>query len=138
MRVNFKDPMAGYKMVGQVGRVDYANQVELVQILFSALLESMSEAEGHMQRGSVELKCKSIARADKIVQGLRITLDHERGGELARNLDALYEYVSRRLLHANLRNDVESLREARGLMADISSAWEMLPSVMLKQKMAGN
>jgi flagellar secretion chaperone FliS len=138
MRVNFKDPMAGYKMVGQVGRVDYANQVELVQMLFSALLESMSEAEGHMQRGSVELKCKSIARADKIVQGLRITLDHERGGELARNLDALYEYVSRRLLHANLRNDVESLREARGLMGDISSAWEMLPSVMLKQKMAGN
>ena len=138
MRVNFKDPMAGYKMVGQVGRVDYANQVELVQMLFSALLESMSEAEGHMQRGSVELKCKSIARADKIVQGLRITLDHERGGELARNLDALYEYVSRRLLHANLRNDVESLREARGLMADISSAWEMLPSVMLTQKMAGN
>ncbi len=138
MRVNFKDPMAGYKMVGQAGRVDYANQVELVQMLFSALLESMSEAEGHMQRGSVELKCKSIARADKIVQGLRITLDHERGGELARNLDALYEYVSRRLLHANLRNDVESLREARGLMADISSAWEMLPSVMLKQKMAGN
>jgi flagellar secretion chaperone FliS len=138
MGVNFKDPMAGYKMVGQVGRVDYANQVELVQMLFSALLESMSEAEGHMQRGSVELKCKSIARADKIVQGLRITLDHERGGELARNLDALYEYVSRRLLHANLRNDVESLREARGLMADISSAWEMLPSVMLKQKMAGN
>ncbi len=138
MRVNFKDPMAGYKMVGQVGRVDYANQVELVQMLFSALLESMSEAEGHMQRGSVELKCKSIARADKIVQGLRITLDHERGGELARNLDALYEYVSRRLLHANLRNDVESLREARGLMADISSAWEMLPSVMLKQRMVGN
>ena len=137
MGVNFKDPMAGYKMVGQVGRVDYANQVELVQMLFSALLESMSEAEGHMQRGSVELKCKSIARADKIVQGLRITLDHERGGELARNL-ALYEYVSRRLLHANLRNDVESLREARGLMGDISSAWEMLPSVMLKQKMAGN
>jgi len=130
--------MAGYKMVGQVGRVDYANQVELVQMLFSALLESMSEAEGHMQRGSVELKCKSIARADKIVQGLRITLDHERGGELARNLDALYEYVSRRLLHANLRNDVESLREARGLMADISSAWEMLPSVMLKQRMVGN
>jgi len=130
--------MAGYKMVGQVGRVDYANQVELVQMLFSALLESMSEAEGHMQRGSVELKCKSIARADKIVQGLRITLDHERGGELARNLDALYEYVSRRLLHANLRNDVESLQEARGLMADISSAWEMLPSVMLKQRMVGN
>ena len=138
MGVNFKDPMAGYKMVGQVGRVDYANQVELVQMLFSALLESMSEAEGHMQRGSVELKCKSIARADKIVQGLRITLDHERGGELARNLDALYEHVSRRLLHANLRNDVESLREAHGLMGDISSAWEMLPSVMLKQKMAGN
>jgi len=138
MRVNFKDPMAGYKMVGQVGRVDYANQVELVQMLFSALLESMSEAEGHMQRGSVELKCKSIARADKIVQGLRITLDHEQGGELARNLDALYEYVSRRLLHANLRNDVESLQEARGLMADISSAWEMLPSVMLKQRMVGN
>ncbi|MDB4150693.1 flagellar export chaperone FliS [Pseudomonadales bacterium] len=138
MRVNFKDPMAGYKMVDQVGRVDYANQVELVQMLFSALLDSMSEADGHIQRGSEDLKCASIARAVKIVQGLRITLDHERGGELARNLDALYEYVSRRLMQANMHNDVESLREVRGLMADISSAWEMLPSVMVTQKMAGN
>ena len=138
MRVNFKDPMVGYKMVDQVGRVDYANQVELVQMLFGALLDSMSEADGHMQRGAIDLKCKSIARADKIVQGLRVTLDHERGGELARNLDALYDYVSRRLLHANLRNDVESLREARGLMADISSTREMIPSVMRKQKLAGN
>ena len=84
------------------------------------------------------MKCQSIARADKIVQGLRVTLDHANGGELARNLDALYDYVSRRLLHANLRNDVESLREARGLMAEISEAWEMLPSVMLKQNLAGN
>lgn len=130
--------MAGYKIVDQVGRVDYANQVELVQMLFSALLDSMSDADGHLQRGAHELKCTSIARAMKIVQGLRITLDHERGGELARNLDALYDYVSRRLMQASLRNDVDSLREVRGLMADISSAWEMLPGAMLKQKMNGN
>lgn len=138
MRVNFKDPMAGYKMVDQVGRVDYSNQVELVQMLFNALLDSMSEADGHIQRGAEDLKCTSIARAVKIVQGLRATLDHERGGDLARNLDALYDYVSRRLLQANMHNDVESLREARGLMADISSAWEMLPSAMLKQKLGGS
>lgn len=138
MRVNFKDAIAGYKMVGETARVDYANQVELVQMLFSALLDAMSEADGHLQRGAIVLKCQSIARADKIVQGLRVTLDHANGGELARNLDALYDYVSRRLLHANLRNDVESLREARGLMAEISEAWEMLPSVMLKQNLAGN
>ncbi|MDP4599397.1 MAG: flagellar export chaperone FliS [Pseudomonadales bacterium] len=130
--------MAGYKIVDQVGRVDYANQVELVQMLFNALLDSMSDADGHLQRGAHELKCASIARAMKIVQGLRITLDHERGGELARNLDALYDYVSRRLMQASLRNDVDSLREVRGLMADISSAWEMLPGAMLKQKMNGN
>jgi len=55
MRVNFKDAIAGYKMVGETARVDYANQVELVQMLFSALLDAMSEADGHLQRGSIAL-----------------------------------------------------------------------------------
>jgi len=75
----------------------------------------------------------SISRASRIVLGLQGALDFERGGELARTLDDLYGYVTRRLLHANGHNDVAAIDEVRGLMAEIRDAWATLPGLMPAQ-----
>ncbi len=68
--------------------------------------------------------------------GLQGALDFERGGELARTLDDLYGYVTRRLLHANGHNDVAAIDEVRGLMAEIRDAWATLPGLMPAQPAA--
>ncbi|MBL6754429.1 MAG: flagellar export chaperone FliS, partial [Pseudomonadales bacterium] len=65
--------------------------------------------------------------AQKILFGLRSTLDHVKGGELARNLDSLYDYCIRQLTLAHVRNDVAKVQEAKELMVQIRDAWEIMP-----------
>jgi len=64
------------------------------------------------------------------VIGLQGALDHEKGGDLARNLSELYAYVTRRLLHVNIHNDLAALAEVRELMVQIRDAWKMVPMLV--------
>lgn len=107
-----------------------ADSVQLIQMLFDGLVESLATAKGHLLRGAVKEKSDQLARASRIVLGLQGALDFERGGDLARNLDELYRYCTRRLLHANAHNDVEALEEVLGLMSDIRDAWQTLPALL--------
>jgi flagellar protein FliS len=97
-------------------------------MLLDGLVDSLNAAEGHMRRSAISEKSSQITRAMRIVLGLHSALDYGKGGEIARNLDELYRYVNRRLLHANARNDIEALREVRSLMSEIREAWSMLPA----------
>ena len=58
---------------------------------------------------------------------LRSTLDHGQGGELARNLDSLYDYCIRQLTAAHASNEVAKVSEAKALMVQIREAWEIMP-----------
>jgi flagellar protein FliS len=107
-----------------------ADSVQLIQMLFDGLIESLRAAEGQIARGAIEEKSRSLARAGKIVLGLQSSLNFESGGEIAKNLDELYGYVTRRLLHVNLHNDLEALKEIYGLMAEIQSAWSTVPNML--------
>jgi flagellar protein FliS len=105
-------------------------------MLFDGLIESMSAAKGHIQHNNIAEKSKAITRASRIVLGLQGALDFEKGGELAKNLDELYNYVTRRLLHVNARNDLEALEEIYGLMIEIRSAWESVPELIPRSQQA--
>jgi len=119
-----------YGEVQVVTGVASANSVELIQMLFDGLIESLSITRGHIQRGAVADKAKSIARASRIVLGLQVALDFEKGGDLANNLNELYGYVTRRLIHVNIHNDLKVLDEIHGLMSEIREAWEHVPSLV--------
>ena len=106
-------------------------------MLFDGLLESMSAARGHIQHNNIAEKSKAIARASRIVLGLQGALDFDKGGELATNLNELYNYVTRRLLHVNARNDLKALEEIHGLMMEIRSAWETVPALIPRAPQAG-
>ena len=129
MRANQK-ARASYGDVQVTTGVSSANGVQLIQMLFDGLLESLAATKGHIQNGAIVEKGKSIARASRIVIGLQGALDFERGGDLANNLNDLYGYVTRRLLHVNARNDLDALEEIFGLMNEIRSAWEGVPDLI--------
>ena len=133
MRTHFK-AMETYGADSRASQASVANQVDLIQMLFDGLLESLTAAKGHLKHGAIQEKCKSLARASRIVVGLQGALDFEKGGDLARNLNDLYSYVTRRLIHANARNDVAALEEVRGLMDEISQAWREVPALLPVQK----
>ena len=58
--------------------------------------------------------------------GLRQGLDIEKGGELAANLDSLYEYMTTRLMEANLKNDVAIIEEIAQLLREVKSGWDAI------------
>ena len=132
MRANSR-AIESYGDVKVTTGVSKANNVELIQMLFDGLIESLATTKGHIQHNNIAEKGKSIARASRIVVGLQGALDFTRGGELAQNLNDLYNYVTRRLIFANAHNDMEALKEVQHLMSEIRSAWAQLPTLLPQQ-----
>lgn len=121
-------PVAGaYRLVGAATAVEGAHPHKLVSLLFDALLGEIVQARGAIARADVAEKGRAIRHAVRIIEeGLLISLDLDRGGELAANLHDLYQYIVRRLTHANLHGDSDALVECGKLLASIHAAWESI------------
>lgn len=120
---------ASYGEVMVESGVTEADKTHLIQMLLDGLIESLTVAEGHINRKSITEKSFHLTRAGRIVIGLQSALDFEKGGDIAKNLNELYGYVTKRLLHINIKNDVEALREVRSLISQIREAWTLVPSL---------
>jgi flagellar protein FliS len=112
-----------YSQVGSEAAVTDADPHHLIKLLLDGALSRIAAAKGHMQRGEVGPKGECIGKAIAIVDGLRAALDHAKGGEIARNLGDLYDYMEHGLLEANLRNDLARLDEVARLLGEIRDAW---------------
>jgi flagellar secretion chaperone FliS len=112
-----------YGAVGTEAAVAEADPHRLIQLLLEGALVRIVAAKDHMQHGEVARKGECIGQAMSIMDGLRASLNAEEGGEIARNLDNLYEYMSHRLLEANVKNDVACLDEVTRLVGEIKGAW---------------
>jgi len=117
-----------YQTIGNQSEAMDANPHRLIQMLMEGALDRIAIAKGAMQQQNVELKGERISAAITVIEGLRASLNQEAGGEISANLDNMYEYMSRRLVEANLKNDVEMLDEVAGLMRKIKSGWDEIPA----------
>jgi flagellar secretion chaperone FliS len=116
-----------YRTIGVETTMHTVDQYQIVCLLFEGILESIATARGAMARKDVLAKCNAITRALRILtEGLQTSLDKEEGGELARNLSALYEYCSQRLLYANVNNDDAALQEVARLIAPVADGWKAI------------
>ncbi|XLZ70203.1 flagellar export chaperone FliS [Massilia sp. SR12] len=116
-----------YAKVGLETGVSAASPHKLIVMLYDGALAAIATAAVQMGAGNIQEKGKAISKAIQIIDnGLRASLDKEVGGEIAANLDALYEYMSNRLLHANIANDRQALDEVRGLLADLRDTWNQI------------
>ncbi|MEI8164650.1 MAG: flagellar export chaperone FliS [Betaproteobacteria bacterium] len=131
---------AAYRKAGIESQVDTASPHQLVLMLFDGALLAVSTASRHMANKDIAHKGQFISQAIEIIDsGLKAGLDPKNGGELAGRLDALYDYMCTRLLHANLKNDEAALKEVAGLLREIKSAWEEIaddPAVASRNKVA--
>jgi flagellar protein FliS len=116
-----------YARVGVETGVAAASPHKLIVMLFEGAMVAISSAIQQMQAGDVQAKGKSISKAITIIdEGLRASLDKKVGGEIALNLDALYEYMSNRLVIANLKNQPAILDEVYQLLRGLKDAWESI------------
>jgi flagellar protein FliS len=124
--MNALTAMRQYKSVNtQVQAVD-ASPHRLIQMLLEGGLTRLAQARGAMERGDVGKKGELIGQAISIIGGLREGLNLELGGEIAVNLDKLYEYMAMRLLAANLHNDLAAMEEVSGLLRNVKAGWDAI------------
>jgi len=113
-----------YAQVGAQTGAMSASPHKLIVMLYDGARSAIAQARFHLESGNVQDKGKSISKAIEIIDnGLRAVLDHGAGGDIAASLEQLYDYMSRRLLQANLRNDVALLNEVDQLLEGLASAW---------------
>lgn len=116
-----------YKQVDCYTGVTEADPHQLVQMLLDGALGKIAAAKGMMSRSEMAQKGEAIGQAISIIGGLRSSLDMSAGGEIAANLENLYEYSERRLVESNLNNDTGILDEVASLLREVKAAWESIP-----------
>jgi len=116
--------LAQYQQVNTQCGVEGASPHRLIQMLMEGVLQRLAEAKGAMQRRLVAEKGEAIGKAITILSGLNDSLNKDVGGEMAANLDDLYDYMQRRLLEANLQDDEGIIDEVVVLMKTIKSGWD--------------
>ena len=112
-----------YRKVGVETGVESASPHKLIQMLFDGAIEKVQLARGYMERRETARKGETVSWAMAIIDGLRSSLDMNGGGEIASNLDALYDYMLRRLTQANLADDVTMLDEVVKLLNELREGW---------------
>ncbi|SOE63113.1 flagellar biosynthetic protein FliS [Burkholderia sp. OK233] len=113
-----------YARVGVETGVMGASPHRLIVMLYQGARQAIAQARMHVQQGNVSARGEAIGKAIQIVEsGLQLSLNVEVGGEIAERLDALYSYMSRRLLEANIKQSEAMLVEVDGLLATLEEAW---------------
>lgn len=130
--------MKGYGKPGLGGLVEDATPHRLIQMLMTGVLDRIATARGFMERGAIAQKGAQISWAISIIEGLRVSLDKSVGGEIAENLDRLYDYMVLRLTEANMKNEPAYLDEVSDLLRQIKSAWDEIPAGTASAHAAGD
>lgn len=126
MDVTVNSPVRQYHQLDIETSVDAASPHQLIDMLFCGARDRINQAQGFMEHQDLAGKAKAINACIDILSGLQASLDHEKGGEIAGNLESLYDYMQRRLFRASTDNDMQALLEVGDLVNTLRSAWSSI------------
>jgi len=130
MEADSTQAMKAYKSVDVETRVLAASPQQLIMMLFDGALASLKQAKTHIANRNIAAKGAAISKAINIIdEGLKASLDEKAGGQLATDLKALYEYMTLRLMAANLKSDPAIIDEVGRLLYEVASAWRQIAQV---------
>ena len=115
-----------YQQIDTRSRIEDASPHRLIQLMMERALAKIGLARTQLTEGKVAEKGNNISDAISIINGLQASLNHKADRRLSENFDALYSYMMRRLLEANLQNDESILDEVAGLLRELKEAWDAI------------
>jgi flagellar protein FliS len=125
-KTSSNDALRQYQRIGTSNTVGESSPHRLIQMMMEHALSRINFARGHMERKEIAKKGKAIGDAISIVNGLQVSLNHKANKRMSENFDALYAYMMRRLLQANMDDDLAILDEISGLMRELKEAWDAI------------
>ena len=123
----YAQKLAAYQSVATHGGVAASDPHRLIVMLMDGALERIASARALARQGDHTEKARLLHRTVSIIDELRNCLDFQVGGEFARNLDSLYEYLCRRLMQVSSQGNLETLDEVSTLLNEIRTAWLQIP-----------
>lgn len=128
MALGYSQGAGAYQQVRTGGGIEAADPHGLITLLMDGGLDRIRFAKACMATGNVAGKGQAISKAIEIVGGLQSGLNHEVESSLVGRLEALYDYMGRRLFFANSQNDEAALDEVAGLLTQIRDSWKAIPA----------
>ena len=127
MYTNSRNAANAYANVGLETGVVAASPHQLIIMLYEGAELAVRLAIKHMNEGDLAKKSAAISKASSIIlDGLRAALDPQQGGNIALQLDALYDYMNNRLMLAHVKNETAPLEEVQGLLRELHGAWQQI------------
>jgi flagellar secretion chaperone FliS len=125
--MNSRSAAHAYANVGLETGVVAASPHQLITMLYEGAELAVRMAIRHLNDGDLTKKSAAISKASSIIlDGLRAALDPMQGGAIALQLDALYDYMNKRLMLAHLNNQTAPLEEVLGLLRELHAAWQQI------------
>jgi flagellar protein FliS len=124
MSLGTQQALRSYQNVGAQSAVEAADPHKLVQLMLANVLQRLAVARGNLERGERGRKAEQLSKALAVINALDSSLNFEKGGEIAANLHALYEYAVLRLAQANAEDDVAGIDEVVGIVRTIKEGWD--------------
>lgn len=116
-----------YRETGTATAAAGVHPMQLIEMLYGGAIDHLAAARGSLQRGELAPRLRHIQETLAILEHLRLTLDFQRGGEIAQNLAGLYDYMRQRLALANASADARPLEEVMDLLKTLHAGWQQLP-----------
>ncbi len=104
-------------------QIESASREQLLIMFYDGAIRFVTRAENAVKEDNVEQRNYCINKASAIIAELSVTLDHEIGGKIAADLEALYDFMNRELVKANVHNNLDSLETVRALLTDLRNTW---------------
>jgi flagellar protein FliS len=107
-------------------KVETAGSVDLVVMLYQGAVRFIRVGLEALDRQNLTTVNENFVKAQNIIVELRGSLDHERGGDISKQLSGLYDYAYRQLLQANLKKDPAPAREVLSILRELGTAWQQV------------
>ena len=112
--------------------VTTASPGELTLMLYNGCIKFIGKAKQAMEEKNIQDKNYNIQRAQSIINELIVTLNMDL--EISKQMYPLYDYMNRRLIEANIKNDVEILNEVEGLVTEFRDTWKEVIKITRQQQ----
>ncbi|OOE89776.1 flagellar export chaperone FliS [Salinivibrio sharmensis] len=120
--------LQAYKKVSVDSQLSAASPHKVIQMLMAGAIERLIQGKAAMAQGDLSVKGERLGKALDIIINLRACLSMDDGGDIADNLDAIYDFMIRQVSTANLENKPEPIDDVIELLREIKSAWDQIPS----------
>jgi flagellar protein FliS len=119
--------LQAYKKVSVDSQLTAASPHKVIQMLMAGAIERLVQGKAAMLQGNIAVKGERLGKALDIVVSLRGCLSMDDGGDIAQNLDQLYDFMIARIIFANKNNETDPIDDVIEIIREIKSAWDQIP-----------